>query len=167
MPNPFGVAAGSTPSQSDAAYFITFRSVPNPHPDLKEYRGFWHPKHGLVKIYGVSEIFIDPSGFRALRLYERIKRQLISVYGTCATVEMIEPASVWSADNEFIASISRGDRYHGSVWDASTKAKLDSSITEICLSVHADDDERCTIHLDYAFVGFNNEPDDEVGIGSL
>ena len=96
MPHPFGLRVGDTPSADIASYRLNFHSVPNPHPDLIEYWGTWDPKRGLTSVHATSRPFSDDSsGSGNRRLYDRLKKQLRSVYGKAEDIEFIEDNAVW------------------------------------------------------------------------
>ena len=56
MPNPFGLTAGSTPPRTSGKYFLKFKTVPKPHPELKNYTGTWGPEFGLMEVTAKSLI---------------------------------------------------------------------------------------------------------------
>jgi hypothetical protein len=152
MPHPFGLRAGSTPGVDVASYFVIFRSVPTPHPDLIRYTGSWEPDFGLVQLRAESEnVTNDRYGRLSLGLYERLKKQLISVYGDYEEVEFLKEGALYSGDDDFCQSIIENERSHFAVWEASAKSRLDSGIRRIILSIEAADSSVSNVQLNYVF----------------
>ncbi len=170
MPHPFGLQSGSTPDDKSAKFTVIFREVPNPHPDFTNYEGTWSVKSGLLHINAWSQDFIDDfSGYRALRLYDRVKRQLHSVYGNNKELEYIDQSSIWFGDNEFSKSIDVGDRRHWSIWNKETNARLDSDISSIGLHIFSGAAyTTLRVMIIYKFSNFeSHENEDIVGASSL
>jgi hypothetical protein len=161
--------SGDTPPGEVASYFVTFHAVPNPHPDMKRYRGTWDPKAGLIAVSASSEVFEDDPRARGARsLYERLKRQLSSVYGSCDAVEFLDDGAIWDGENEFVKSLLTEERTHMSVWSEKAGSKLDSGIKEIFLMIGADREESSEVTILYNFVdSMSTGPGEDVGLSSL
>lgn len=146
MRGPFGLAPYSTPSADEAEFFVRFNYVPQPHPDLIEYRGTWQPGTGLVQVSANSRRFEDDeSGFRAFDLYRKLKKSLSQRYG--------EPQSDESAMVEEgpIPSIHYDDASCISMWDFSTKKSSDEYLDGIGLMILTDSHDCSYIDLMYRF----------------
>ena len=169
MPNPFGVKAGDAPSSEVAEYFVGFHAVPNPHPDLITYRGLWCPKRGLTRISATSQEFReDSSAYRAQALYQRLKRQLASVYGPCGEVEEIDQHAVWGDNDEFVRSLLEDERIHHTRWTEAYGSQLDCEITQISLYISAESYDSSTVNLVYHFNDVaQGQPSDQLGLASL
>jgi hypothetical protein len=170
MPDPFGLALGSTPESEYCKYNLSFRKVPNAHPDLVSYFGEWHPRHGLVNIIAASEEFeADPYGSAALKLYERLKQQLKSVYGECREIELVDPDGIYPEADDFLRAIEFGERVHAAQWRREDGSALDSGIEEIYLSIVSLEYDRSSVVLKYSkFTGDFEDPDThQVGISAL
>jgi len=169
MPNPFGLTAGQTPNADTAEYWVNFFAVPKPHPDFKEYSGKWTPEQGLVTVAAYSKTFDeDAAGYGARRLYDRLKNQLSSVYGSSRSAEFIEDDALWSDHDEFVRSILTDERCHFTQWSPDHGSRLDAEIKEINLSIVAESDEAAKVMIRYEFT--NNAlagPGMSVGLSSL
>jgi hypothetical protein len=170
MPDPFGLKAGSTPPAGMANYMVAFYAVPNPHPAFQTYNGAWTPEMGLTRIIATSRSVAGQADCSTSRaLYERVKRQLVQVYGNPADVEIIDPDATWPDEKDFWQSLQSGERNHGSRWSLNEGNALDAGIEQIDLMV-TNDDEYDVSHviLAYQFEGFQApEPADEYGVDSL
>ena len=168
MTSPFGIAPFSTPSLGIAKYFVSFESVPKPHPDLKSYSGFWEPGKGIVKITGRSATFED-DGYAtdARRLYDKMKRQLTGVYGNPEVREYVFD-EVWEDEKDFCMSIEQGERSHTCSWSRSN-SDLPDAIEEIWLTIASEDGyEQSYVMLAYQFVGADDgTAGDDLGLDSL
>ena len=112
MRGPFGLEPYSTPDDDQASYLINFNYVPQPHPDLIEYRGVWRVKGGLVQISARSREFDDDaSGHGSFALYRKIKRSLSERYGDPKGDELAVDA------DEPISAIHYDDAACISMWD--------------------------------------------------
>jgi len=168
MPNPFGLIAGSTPPRTSGKYFLMFKTVPKPHPELRNYTGTWDPEFGLMDVSANSERFEDDSrGYLSIKLYDSLKRQLNHVYGENTVIEMIDEDSVWNGDAEFIHSIIAGDRSYITKWSHEDGSNLDSGISEIWLSIDPEDSDTGIVRLRYVFEGGPSPEDDGIGLDSL
>lgn len=169
MPNPFGLKSGETPDSAVASYVVTFHAVPNPHPDMKDYSGLWQPERGLVSVRASSSVFDeDRYGSKALALYDRLKRQLTSVYGSAEAAEFIDDDATWDDNDEYVASIFHEERFHGTIWNEEVGSKLDAGIKKITLMIDAHSNDAASVTILYEFTkGLSFAPGEDVGITSL
>lgn len=169
MPNPFGLAAGQTPDSDVAAYWVNFHEVPKPHPDFKEYSGKWTPEQGLIAIMAYSKLFNeDAAGYSVIRLYDRLKSQLESVYGPSQSAEFIDDDALWSGHDEFIQSILTDERCHFTQWTPEHGSRLDAGIKEINLAIMAESNDAAKVMLRYEFTDDSRAgPGMSVGLSSL
>lgn len=166
MPNPFGIALGSTPSLDMATYHVSFQRVPNGHPDLTSYIGTWRPGKGLVSILAMTDVFEDDTqGYSARSIYEKLKRQLERVYGPPLELEFLRPGALYSEDHEFIPSIDHGERHHMCRWNRETRARLDAGIEEITLSLLSEGYDRAKVGLQYATYQFDAHDSESESFG--
>lgn len=168
MVSPFGIEPYSTPELGMAKYFVSFTSVPKPHPGLQSYHGIWEPGKGLVKVTGNSAPFDeDQTASEARLLYDRIKRQLIGVYGQPEVQEFVSDQA-WADENDFCMSLSQNERFHSCIWDRSQSA-LPEGLESILLMVSsADGFQMSDVTLCYTFTGGDDgSAADALGLDSL
>jgi hypothetical protein len=168
MPNPFGLAAGSTPPAGQATYLVAFDTVPNPHPSFHKYHGLWEPTFGLCQVTAVTNPFADDRyGLSSLKVYGKIKNQLISVYGVPLDLEFMDPDGTFQNADDFATSILYDERSHVSVWDVEKGAKLDSGIQRIILQVAPEGGSDLSVQLTYVFKTLDSGQEDQTGVDSL
>ncbi|MEO6299175.1 MAG: hypothetical protein ABIO62_06050, partial [Paracoccaceae bacterium] len=170
MPNPFGIPLGSTPQLESATYQVSFKHVPNPHPDLTTYAGTWSPNGGMNFVVGCSKPFPDdPSGSAAVLVYDRLKRQLQKIYGPSQSFESVSPDAIYTDDREFVAGLGNHDRSHSHVWTPMTGANLDAEIDYICLEIAFVDQNTAKVILIYSSedTGEGEKEYDQIGISAL
>ncbi|MCJ2064397.1 hypothetical protein MKK63_16985 [Methylobacterium sp. J-088] len=169
VPNPFGLKFGETPDSKIAEYDIRFYSVPDPHPDFKNYCGKWDPVLGLTSISCTSMIFEkDRFGENSIALYNRIRSQLATKYGQYSESEILFVNSKFNNLKDFVRSILECDRSHSSRWAEQFESILDCEIKEINLEILADGADRSWVKLTYNFVDDEDRgPGEDIGVSSL
>lgn len=161
MPNPFGLEFGSTPSAQVAEYLVAFKTVPRTHPDFKEYDGMWSPKAGLIGVDARSDVFVDDSRcIQALSLYDKVAKQLETVYGVPEIYESLDADAVYDGDKYFFDSLRNKERMHFRIWNRADGANLDAGIEEIRLSIFVVDHESTQVLLSYEAKGCSDADED-------
>ena len=151
MPNPFGIALRSTPGHDEAEYEVSFKRIPRPHPDLPNYVANWRPDSGIDRLFASSRINEDDAyGSQSLTLYDRLRSQLIKAYGECEDFHHLKPGAIYDEDRDFVHSLSNGERFHTSVWNAQSGSTLDSGIQEIRLMILATGYDSSQVVLSYS-----------------
>jgi hypothetical protein len=168
MPNPFGIALGSTPDSSNVEYILNFRKVPNPHPDLVRYDGRWDPNNQLTMIGACSKDFEnDDKGLQALATYDRITLQLQRTYGIGEALEQLDETAIWDHQNYFSRSIFENERAHAHIWNTENAVDIDSRINTIILSIQSRDAETTFCYLTYRLLVESADMNSDVGQDSL
>lgn len=154
MPNPFGIELGSTPDASSADYRASFKRIPRPHPDLKEYHGVWRPGFGLVVINASSAVRTDDPYARATRAtYDKIAQQLEKAYGAPAVCEDLDEDSIYTEERYFCSSLNNGERLHFRFWETGRNTIFDANIGSILLKIESRDMDTSWITLTYSLKG--------------
>jgi len=109
----------------------------------------------------------DVYGGRALEVYERVKRQLASVYGTPETHETMDEDGAFTAPEDFATSLHYDERTHIASWENGHGKKLDAGISKILLAICAEDSSDLYISLAYIFRESRSTIDDLTGVASL
>ena len=168
MPHPFGIEFGSTPNSNVASYNMSIENPPKRHPDFAHYTGLWTPEERLKMVIASSKIFEgDDYGSASIALYEKVKRQLVSVYGECEDLEYIEEHSIWNGSHEFARSIEDESRKHCCFWREDRGARLDSEISQITLRVSSCSYEDLQIVLSYVMITEADSQISEAGLEAL
>lgn len=151
MTAPFGIALGSTPSDSNVIYTAVFTSIPKSHPKFPLVVGCWTPVSGLCEITGYSRWYeAGPYSLAIHSEFENIKFQLQSIYGECIDEETCH-FSASCLDQVELATLPASTEVISSVaWTAEGGANLPSDLDHIVLMIQAMSDTEARICLTYA-----------------
>ena len=77
--------------------------------------------------------------------------KLEKVYGNATTTDVLLPGSIWDEPDDFMIGLIKKERYLFSIWNAESRARLDSTISMIGLGVNPLGTDKGYITLEYYF----------------
>ncbi len=152
LAGPFGTNMGDkkeqyknlTPAGDDA--YMT-RDVPLPHSAFKQYF-LCFGGSGLNAVAALSEYKNDKFGTSAQNEYIKIKKQLISKYGTPETREFLRDGALYKEDAYFVASLYKSERVHCAVWKFE---KARDGVKMIILGLSGESFSQCNLFINYDY----------------
>lgn len=129
--------------------------APKPHPLFDDYRLLFSPKHGLVKMYGLSRnISTSPYGDVLKEQFAKVRDQIKPTYGKYEEFDFLKTGSIWNEPRDWMMGLLKQERTLACFWNHETGANLDAFIVEVRLEAHALEKNAGVLTLQYEFVGF-------------
>lgn len=145
--------------KQEQPFMYSATSLPNGHPDLKDYRLMITPEHGLCKVVGFTDPFTtDVYGQQVQDKFQKFEDALTSKYGTAKKFDMLRPGSIWRDPRDWTTALKKEERVLSSFWSLKGKSKssLPDNISSINLEASAIDSERAMIMVGYEFTSAND-----------
>lgn len=150
---PFGIGrsfpfAGLSIKQTLKDERLVLKSVPTPHPDFDTYVVTATPHDGVCAIQALSPVmYEDAYGQKARQLFDRVRRQLGSVYGEGTPTASLNRRSPYKEDRRWTAALQHGDRSYQASWTGA----FQENVRSIVLSVRAHGMVSTFVEIDYQF----------------
>ena len=91
-----------------------------------------HEEYGLVRIVATMVFKANVYGTRLKREYNETKDILTEKYGEGESVEFLREGSIWNRQSDFMTSLSKEERIHGTLWEF-----FDGDISNLALNIGA------------------------------
>ena len=132
---------------------LLLKSVPNPHPDFDRYVVLATANDGVCAVQAFSGIaYNDPYARRAKELFDRVRQQLESTYGSAAPNATINRRFNLDTTRRWPTTIRHGERLHQVVWTG----QFQDNVRSVTLSVEAHDMVSDFVELAYQFDNVDN-----------
>lgn len=156
---PFGIDKGDNLEKfpgatSDGSQMYELPSVPKAHPLFTKYSVELVEGIGVCRINARSELFNDDKfGVNAKSDYEKVKAQLVSVYGKGdgGDGEFLRDGALWRDPQDFVMSLKQNERVHQTWWSAKNGGKLKDGIQTIALAIRGLSGSTSILVIQYEF----------------
>lgn len=83
--------------------------------------------------------------------FNSLKEALSKKYGKHETQDFLMPGSIWDEPEDFMAGLTKDERYLRTYWDAEEKSNLTDNLKSIILYAGGLGDEKGALYIQYEF----------------
>lgn len=131
-------------------------SMPKRHQSFDSYILFVDHEYGLVKIVASEDFsYVSGYGYELVDEFDKLERQLSSVYGEGRRYDFLYPDSIWDRPSDFMMSLYFGDRSLATYWVFEDDvAPNGDELACIAINVVVTSSDSATIDLTYEHPNF-------------
>ena len=155
---PFGLSMGMKKSQikgleaTGTPFMYTATSVPTPSSQFKTYVMQVGDKNGLCMIKALSDtISTNRYGLALKSKFNLLNEALAKKYGKHKTQDFLMSGSIWNEPEDFMAGLTKDERYLRTYWDAEEQSTLSGNLKAIMLVASGLGHEKGVVYIQYEF----------------
>lgn len=126
-------------------------AMPKRHQSFDSYILYVDHEFGLVKIIASEDFsYVSSYGSELVNEFDKLERQLNSVYGEGRRYDFLYPDSIWDRPGDYMMSLYLGDRTLATFWDLTDEvASKGDELSFVSISATATSSDSATIELTY------------------
>ena len=171
---PFGIEFGMTLEQirqistttpeniGDNFYVIT---PPNTHELFELYAVQIHPTFGVYFIKAISRsISTNGHGTELIARFNNLVSNIERIYGNYLRIDRLNPESIFNRSQDFMYTLSRGDRELAVFWHREEGSRLPDDISEIIIGAEARNTSNGFIVIEYYSINYEDIEEEQSSV---
>ncbi|RFS79015.1 hypothetical protein D0U00_11880 [Leclercia adecarboxylata] len=161
---PFGLQAGLTKKNIEdmtgevlkpvdgKVNLYMLSAAPKKNPDFESFGLLISPEAGLCQIRAIGkDINSDSYGIALKTKFDELSNTLKSIYGDGKKTDFLLSGSIWKDPNDWMMSLTKGERVLMMEWKGSNDAMMKNKISEVGMDVRANNSSSGYVFLQYTF----------------